>query len=255
MKAARSLVRTNPTSATAVVAPTQIQKHGRSVEQGSLDRNDDNFEMTKSVSNSIELISLRSKLAYLPVQFKFTCGNKTIIDYIKDDEAEEVYNLFTGFADVGDGFGMDEFDNLNDFKKKFIKDAQAVCARDTKTNKLLAIISISPAAFCRSVKPPVADAYILLNPNFRGKGAGTDLLKVCLTLMRDLGYKGILTDTFLTNVRMFSILKKLGFNTVAYIPNGAQVKGVGWTDMIIQFKEFNENWDCFAQFNSIKANL
>jgi len=259
-----SQVRANPTSAVSVIPPpTQnkhgrtiddVSKHGRTTDDVSIPRCDDNFEMTNNSPSDVVMINGRPKLSYFPVSYTSAGGVKVVIDYVSESEITEVYKLYQDAASKGQGYGADEFDGLEGFRKSFAEEGHAFLARDVNTGAILFTFSITSTVYCRSSNPVMADSYMLISPNNRGKSIGLDMVRITLKVMRDLGYKGVVSDTFLSNQAMFRLMHKIGMNTVAYIPNGAKVQGIGWTDMVIMHRNLEENEQHFAKFDNTTSS-
>merc|ERR1711976_56372 len=116
-----------------------------------------------------------------------------------------------------------------------------------ESGKIILSFSIIPSPYCRSTNPVLADGHILVDPTWRGKGVGLQITKLMLRLIKDIGYEGAVTDTFITNIPMYKIFMSAGFNPVAYIPKSAYVKGKGWTDSVLLYKGLTDNLSVLAK--------
>uniref|UniRef100_A0A7S0EL55 N-acetyltransferase domain-containing protein n=1 Tax=Hanusia phi TaxID=3032 RepID=A0A7S0EL55_9CRYP len=70
---------------------------------------------------------------------------------------------------------------------------------------------------------------IRVDPNYEGRGYGTEILSQLIALSRDLGASKALSSTSNTNHAMLHIFKKLGFrycNDIAYFPQSAAMLAI-----------------------------
>merc|ERR1711976_284891 len=204
------------------------------------------FTPTKQGNTNNQPKSLDSRLSYFPLTYKVS-GKEVLLDYVKDSECTELFELYRASAMRGQGYGEDEFRSVEEFKKNFVSKGHAIIGRDPTSDKIVLSFSITPSPYCRSSTPLVADGYILVDPSLRGKGVGFQTVKLMLRLIKDIGYEGCVSDTFMTNVPMYKLMVGTGFNPVAYIPKCAFVKGKGWTDAVVLYKGLTDNLRILAK--------
>ena len=157
---------------------------------------------------------------------------------IKTATLDHIYPTYVTLFDAakrGEGFGIDEFPSFNIFKDYFLKNR--VVLELTRDSSLIAVAVVGASRTCKSPDPPSCSLYMLVLPEYRNHGVGTEFSRLIFSYIKDSGYNSILTDVLVTESLPYSFLTRLGFRNVGCIPNSAYVAGTGYTDAILFYNK------------------
>lgn len=147
-------------------------------------------------------------LPHLPLLSQLPNNREIIIDWMSDDHMTETYELIQQCAEDGHGFGVDEFQNEEEFRDE-IRESFCFVVIDERTKELIASFIMTSSKFYRG-SPDAVDPYIIVRPNDRQKGIGEFCMRKVLEFSEILGYQGMYVDTFCNNLGMQKIISKLG---------------------------------------------
>lgn len=109
-------------------------------------------------------------LPHLPLLSQLPNNREIIIDWMSDDHMTETYELIQQCAEDGHGFGVDEFQNEEEFRDE-IRESFCFVVIDERTKELIASFIMTSSKFYRG-SPDAVDPYIIVRPNDRQKGIG-----------------------------------------------------------------------------------
>ena len=156
------------------------------------------------------------------------------------DDLYTIERMIHQCAGDGEGFALDEFTENGTFNTKMLWDRNTLLAQ-SQEGKLVAAVVFGPTFLCRSPNSGQLGGYIIVEKGCRGQGIGTNLLLYCIGHAQRLGFKAILSDVFTTNDVAMQLILRAGFHVIGTLPYCAYLKGSGYTDSLVVYKEFNTN--------------
>ena len=183
----------------------------------------------KKYSNSFQELKVEHSL---PHGFTLRTANTS--------EYKIIYDMLVDAANAGDGFGIDEYPTFALFNSHFLNSSTLLAV--VREGDIIGAAVVGPSNLCRGDKPEVASVYIYLLHSFRGKGLGREMSDIIYKTLKDLGWKGILTQVLVTGNYPFQFLEKLGYISVGFLPYSAYVKGLGWTNSAVYYKDFTSSY-------------
>ena len=160
---------------------------------------------------------------------------------------KKLYTLLFSAAKKGEAFGLDELPTYEIFSKHFMKERvlivleKAVKKTPDKTVDIIGIAVIGPSRICRSPDPLSCSLYILVMPEWRNQGIGTEFARLTMNYIKKSGYNSVLTDVLVTKTLPYRFMTRLGFSNVGCTPNSAFVAGKGYSDAILFYTKINEH--------------
>ena len=150
----------------------------------------------------------------------------------------------------GDGFALDEFTPEGHLNRRLLWDSNMLVAKEPSTGSVVAAAIFGRSALCRSPNTPQVGGQLIVHPDFQGKGVGSAFLKYCIEQAEKVGYKGILTDTFVTSEIAFRLATKSKFLQMGTLVDCGHVKGHGLTNSVVMYKVFGDlDWPSGHQRN------
>lgn len=178
-------------------------------------------------------------LPHLPLLSQLPNNREIIIDWMSDDHMTETYELIQQCAEDGHGFGVDEFQNEEEFRDE-IRESFCFVVIDERTKELIASFIMTSSKFYRG-SPDAVDPYIIVRPNDRQKGIGEFCMRKVLEFSEILGYQGMYVDTFCNNLGMQKIISKLGgFIKCGCLPMGGKLKNGNIVASLIFFRDLTK---------------
>ncbi|CAH1789238.1 unnamed protein product, partial [Owenia fusiformis] len=205
----------------------------------------DTFRQPKTVVQTPTEVDMKinqhhKKVQDLPRACIMRDGTEVLIDYARDDQIVDIYQIFKDEIDEGNGYAVDEYPTLDHFLSK-VGNVGHVFALTLNTGELVGSQCVIPGRFGRTTKPCLAGFPIVLDKRFRGKGNFIQFMMMHGLFCYELGFAGSIGDTFVGNT---SVLMKAGgldgttSNTItATIPYTAFVNGKGWQDSSLMYAD------------------
>ena len=173
---------------------------------------------------------------YETKEFKSPEGTLRIRSAESPEDIWQSEELWRSAAERGEGFGMDEFEDTGYFHRKFFRESNILVVEDT-AGKIHATSIFGPSTLSRAVKTVLATNYVAVDKSSVKLKIGQTLLEHSLKILKNEGYKGIISDTYIENHKMLRLLKKLNFGFRGSLPQCAYIKGYGPSDSLIVYKD------------------
>jgi len=88
------------------------------------------------------------------------------------------------------------------------------------------------------------ESSIVISPSFQGRGLGTEVVILELSIALEMGYVASVNDWLASNRRMNGVVRRTfgnGVLAIGTIPRGAYTAGgIGWDDQIIMWHDAQE---------------
>ncbi len=167
---------------------------------------------------------------------KLRSGDLCIRSASSNEELWHAETMWRTGAELGQGFGIDEFDDNGCFNRKFFRSSNVLVAEDIQGNIVGASI-YGPSILSRGTDKSLANCYVAVSPTNQRQGIGSALIQFSLGLVKQQGYKGCVSDTFVNNHAGLELLRKHKYMFTGSMPMCAYVKGAGPIDSIIAYKQ------------------
>ena len=151
----------------------------------------------------------------------------------KEEDLQKLYPFLFRAAQKGEAFGLDELPTYEIFSKHFMKERVLIVLEKAVKKTLIGIAVIGPSRICRSPDPLSCSLYMLVMPEWRNQGIGTEFARLAMNYIKKSGYNSVLTDVLVTKTLPYRFMTRLGFSNVGCIPNSAFVAGKGYSDAIL----------------------
>ena len=149
-------------------------------------------------------------------------------------EVLEAEKMMRSCAEKGDGFAIDEFDSNGHFNRKFFKSTDIVVA-ESNSGEIVACALMGASKLSRTKNSVLAHQYMAVKENYSGSGIGTALIDYTVETMKALGYKILISDTFMTNQKMLQILRTNKWVIRGSLPYCGFIRGVGPVDSLLAY--------------------
>ena len=185
----------------------------------------------------IKSINTPMKASVLPVTCSLQGGKTIRIEEAVPEDYLTIEEMIRQSALEGRGFGLDEFTENGLFNRNLLRNSHAVVARLQPGGLPVGIALAGASAVCR-VESKLMNAYIVIKPTYRGNGVGTALMGTLVDVAKSLRYEGMLMDVYQTESKTISWSKKMGFRVTGSLPESGYVKGQGFVDTLLLYREF-----------------
>ena len=169
-------------------------------------------------------------------------GLTVTVDYMDEDEWESAYTLVQQAAHNGYNVGLDEYQDLDQFKSLYADAEIFTMKANDSNNTLHAVILIFPSWFSRSLSTTLATVVIIPSSliatnehNYRA----TLRLSLDLIVELDLEYKMCVMNMFVCCLDLIKYLTAEGFKPQVLIPRAGKVQGFGVQQSYIMVKQLN----------------
>ncbi len=152
------------------------------------------------------------------------------------DEIHHIESLWQQAATRGEGFGLDEFTEEGYFNRKFFRQANILVAENTQ-GEIVGVSVFGPSSLSRMENPLLSVCYVTVEINHRKERVGSSLLEYSMDLLKKDGFKGVLSDTYVTNHQMICLLRMMDYSFVGSLPMCAYVAHHGPTESLLVYKE------------------
>ena len=150
----------------------------------------------------------------------------------------EVEGMIREFATRGEYFGVDEFTKDGYYNRRLLVNTHMLVAK-TSTGTLAGAALFGGCRTNRSKKIPNARLYLFVSPTHRELGKGRALFDRSMKVIKDLGYEGVSSDLFPNCHVGAAMLRRRGFVPCGSLMSSACVKGLGFSDAMLFYKDLN----------------
>ncbi|XP_076437894.1 uncharacterized protein LOC143277049 [Babylonia areolata] len=173
----------------------------------------------------------------------FTTTNKSskgdqqlfLIDSMTEEQVSETYAMICAAAERGQGFGVDEYADEAEFRAD-IDDGYRFAVIDKNDGQMVAAFILAVSKYSRGC--PVADPFIIVRDDQRGRGLGRLCMELCVELAARLDFMGMYVDTFSNNHAMLKIIRSVpGLKQVGCLPMGGVMTGGEVVGTVIFYKD------------------
>ena len=175
----------------------------------------------------------------LPITRQLPGGQSIYVEEAAPGEYLMIEEMIKQSAREGRGFGPDEFTETGLFNRRLLRNrnSHAVIAHLEPGGPPIGVSLIGTSAVCR-VENKLMNGYMVISPSHRGKGVGSALMNALVDVAKSLEYEGMLIDVYQTESRTISWSKKMGFCVAGSLPECGYVKGQGFVDVLLLYREF-----------------
>ena len=162
-----------------------------------------------------------------------------ILDFCKDSEKKELYELFIEILIEGDSYPQLIPYTFEEFQNYFFsRDSKVLICKKTDTNEIIGGFYIKPNFPGKSSH--IANCGYIVKEKYRGQNIGFHLGKCSIDIAKELGYTSIIFNlVFKENIRAISLWEKLGFQIIGVIPDAIKKNNGDLQDAVIMFLSLN----------------
>lgn len=153
---------------------------------------------------------------------------------LSGSECTVVENVIRDAASRGFMIGLDEFFDNGVWNRKFLRETSVL---GVNSEELLGVVLFGPSAICRT-ESVVMGAYVLLKAKSAYQAIATALVDKLTRIAKILNYEGLILDVYRTEMEFVALMLDMGFKIVGSLPDCGYVKGRGYTDSLLLYKEF-----------------
>lgn len=172
-------------------------------------------------------------LSFLPVEHVMQDGTEVVLRSMRADESSLFNRKF------GRGLGLDEWPTDNYFEKMVFSRGHAVIVEEKRTGNAVVGMILSTSGYSRGDSARLMDNYFAINPDYVGRGLGTEMAEIAQQLGVELGYTSVQTDTAVNNRAAVATLLASGFVMTGVIPKSIYRLDQGWVDTVLFFKKLS----------------
>ena len=144
--------------------------------------------------------------------------------------------MIRNLAETGRMIGIDEFTHSGLWNRKFLRKTYVLGAYNNK-NKLLGVALFGPSSITRT-DSIIMSGYIILDLGHHLLGLESILVEAMINISKELKFEGLLLDVYQTEWKFMGLLMDMGFKVTGSLPKCGYVKGKGYVDSILLYKEF-----------------
>ena len=170
----------------------------------------------------------------LPAEITISENEVVVVQWYQEDKhfKDLCSILKPGAEENTKGFQTDEFPTEDDVRKK-IKNSKVMVGIDKSSGTLIGSWLFFRSPLARSTEPTHTGGFILVNPNYRGKGLAHKLMIFMAFHALDMGYTGMYGRVAVT-ARNIVPSRRAGAKYYGIIPNSLKVLGQEeWVDDIV----------------------
>ncbi|XP_025092100.1 uncharacterized protein LOC112562807 isoform X1 [Pomacea canaliculata] len=176
-----------------------------------------------------------TKLSLVPFVTSLHDGTRVIIDTMTDAQLTQTYGLIHDAAQHGQGFGVDEYSDESEFRAD-VASGFHFAIMDKDGGDLLAAFILALSRYSRGCR--VADPFIIVRPDQRGRRLGELCLCMCEVFARHLGFMGMYVDTFANNTPMIKVIERIGgYRLVGALPAGGYMTDGSMVGSLVYYKD------------------
>ena len=139
-------------------------------------------------------------------------------------------------AESGKMVGIDEFTKTGLWNRKFLRKTYILGVYNNK-NKLAGVALFGPSSITRT-DSIIMSGYIILDHDHQFLGLESILVEAMINISKELNFEGLLLDVYQTELKFIGLLMDMGFKVTGSLPKCGFVKGKGYVDSILLYKEF-----------------
>jgi GNAT superfamily N-acetyltransferase len=152
-----------------------------------------------------------------------------------DDQITQTFNMIVLAAQSGQGFGVGEYDDEADFRQD-IANGYRFAIMESDSDEMVAAFILNESRYTRGCR--VADPYIIVRSDQRGRGLGRLCMELALKFAPCLGFIGMYADTFANNSAMIRIIQSIqGFRKVGDLPMGGVMASGEVVGSVVFYKD------------------
>ena len=138
--------------------------------------------------------------------------------------------------------GIDEFTHsgLNNLEPKVSHEnskTYVMGAYNHENNILLGVAVFGPSSITRT-DSIIMSGYIILDLDHHFLGLESILVEAMINISKELKFEGLLLDVYQTEWKFIGLLMDMGYKVTGSLPKCGYVKGKGYVDSILLYKEF-----------------
>ncbi|KAL3861228.1 hypothetical protein ACJMK2_007277 [Sinanodonta woodiana] len=175
-------------------------------------------------------------LPYLPKDGTLKDGTVVVLDRYCNEYEANFHDIIKSIINEGDRFSPEDMTDVEDFRSYYLSNDAFICTNKT-TRELLGGFYVKPkfAGRCSHI----CSAGFAVKESARSNGVGSFLAQNYVYIARDLGYKASYFNVvFETNEASVRLWRKLGFKEIGRIPKAGNLKGLGYTDALQFYYDF-----------------
>lgn len=176
----------------------------------------------------------------LPMMSVLPNGRAVIIDQMSDRQITETYCMIQEAAQNSEGYGIDEFDSEEDFRREIDgSDCFAIISKEN--GDMIAAFIITVSKFYRGPSG-VADPFVIVKRSERQQRLGEFTMRKAIEFARSLGFMAMYVDTFSNNLALKRIMEKIGgFSRVGFLPMGGRLSNGEMVGSLIYYMNLTKS--------------
>ncbi|CAH1789389.1 unnamed protein product [Owenia fusiformis] len=190
----------------------------------------------------------RKKTLYYPLlpnlpEKLHTSNGVYIIDIPTDSQLVEAYDLFQTTIDRDDGYGVDDYPNLEFFINYMSHDSVVpFVLYQQPEKKVVVFFNTCPSRFCRGVNPVYCGGNTVFHDSVKRHGLYHKIIsEIFWKYAGLLGYEGFLGETFVNNKKVLhTILDRHNWKLLGELPKISKLKHSGWVNSFAVVKLFKD---------------
>lgn len=170
-----------------------------------------------------------------------TTNKDFVVEYCKDTERRELYELFLEVIEEGVSYPQTLPYSFEDFLRYFFADNSRVLICKNKDKNIVGGFYIKPNFPGRCAH--IANCGYIVKKKYRGQKIGFHLGKYSIDIGKELGYKSIIFNlVFKENFGAVKLWEKLGFKILGTIPNAVNKGNGEFQDAYIMFLDLSASF-------------
>ncbi|XP_076456944.1 uncharacterized protein LOC143291150 [Babylonia areolata] len=158
-----------------------------------------------------------------------------LVDAMTDAQLSDTFAMICGAGRQGQGFSVDEYADEAEFRAE-VESGYRFAVVDKSDGKMVAAFILAVSKYSRGC--PVADPFIIVRADQRGRGLGRVCMELCVKLAVRLHFMGMYVDTFSNNTAMLNIIRSVpGMVRVGCLPMGGVMTDGEIVSTLIFYKD------------------
>lgn len=177
----------------------------------------------------------------LPVYKNLKNGKKVKLDYVRDEELEQVRMLLNAVIIEGTFYPQEQPLTQTEFKAYWLL-GEAFVVKAVNVSPQFQAQSVLAAFYIKPNFPGrcshICNAGFIVQPQMRGQGIGRIMGETMLSRASDLGYKAVMFNlVFETNIPSIRLWESLGFQTIGRIRDAVKLDNNQTTNALIMYRQ------------------
>ncbi|KAL8625133.1 hypothetical protein ACOMHN_030766 [Nucella lapillus] len=158
-----------------------------------------------------------------------------LVDAMTDDQLSATFAMICGAGKRGQGFSVNEYADEAEFRAE-VESGYRFAIIDKNDGEMVAAFILAVSKYSRGC--PVADPFIIVKDDQRGRGLGRLCMELCVKLAARLDFMGMYVDTFSNNTAMLKIITSIpGLSQVGCLPMGGVMTDGEIVSTLIFYKD------------------